>query len=195
MADGRLGLNGSLFGLRWENVQSDILGADSLVRTINAGRGRNIGAELAAELRLAPFVIAANLTLQHGRLYRPSAAANALGDDSRLPILPDYAGGLKLSYLSSIAGIDARWFATARYLGASRLSFDPLLSRSMGDYWVNDAGLEGSFGNWKAGLTVANLLDQRENSFGFGNPFTLRAIDQRTPLQPRTVTLRLQKAF
>ncbi len=195
MADGRLRLNGSLFGLRWENVQSDVLGADSLVRTINAGRARNIGAELATELRLAPFVISANLTIQHARLYRPSAAANALGDDNRLPILPDYAGGLKLSYISSIAGIDVRLFATARYLGASRLSFDPSLSRSMGDYWVSDAGLEASIGNWKAGVTVANLFDQRENSFGFGNPFTLRSIDQRTPLQPRTLTLRLQKNF
>ncbi|MES2496744.1 MAG: TonB-dependent receptor [Pseudomonadota bacterium] len=195
MADGRLRLNGSLFALRWENVQSDVLGTDSLVRTINAGRARNVGAELAADLRLAPFDLAANLTIQHARLYRPSAAANALGDDNRLPILPDYAGGLKLSYVHSMAGIDVRWFATARYLGAARLSFDPSLGRSMGDYWVSDAGVEGSIGDWKAGLTLANLLDQRENSFGFGNPFTLRSIDQRTPLQPRTVTMRLQKNF
>ena len=195
MADDRLRLNGSVFGLRWENVQSDVLGTDSLVRTINAGRARNIGAELGAELHLAPFMIAANLTFQHGRLYRPSAAANALGDDNRLPILPDYAGGLKLSYLKSIAGIDFRLFATARYLGAARLSFDPSLGRSMGDYWVSDAGLDGFIGNWKAGLTVANLFDQRENTFGFGNPFTLRSINQRTPLQPRTVTLRLQRNF
>ncbi|MCP1470072.1 hypothetical protein J3E64_001759 [Sphingobium sp. OAS761] len=44
-------------------------------------------------------------------------------------------------------------------------------------------------------MTVANLLDQREDSFGYGNPFTLRLIDQRTPMQPRTLTLRLQKDF
>ncbi|MCP1470073.1 outer membrane receptor protein involved in Fe transport [Sphingobium sp. OAS761] len=47
LASGHLLLNGSLFGLRWENVQSDTLGTDSLVRTINAGRARNIGAELS----------------------------------------------------------------------------------------------------------------------------------------------------
>lgn len=195
VADGRLRLNGSLFGLRWENVQSDILGTDSLVRTINAGRARNIGAELAAELHLAPFVLETNLTVQHARLYRPSAAANALGDDNRLPILPDYAGGIRLSYRRSLAGVDVRWFAATRYLGTARLSFDPALSRAMGDYWVSDSGVEASRGDWKAGLTVVNIFDQRENSFGFGNPFTLRSIDQRTPLQPRTVTLRVQKSF
>lgn len=195
MHDGRIIMNGSLFGLRWENVQSDILGVDSLVRTINAGRARNFGAELGGKLRATPFEIEANLTVQHARLYRPSAAANALGDDNRLPVLPDYAGGLKLAYVRAVAGIDTLWFVTARYLGAARLSFDPALSRTMGDYWVGDIGIEASRGNWKAGLTVANILDQRENSFGFGNPFTLRSIDQRTPLQPRTLTARLQKNF
>ncbi|KRB85668.1 TonB-dependent receptor [Sphingomonas sp. Root710] len=195
MADGRFTLNGSLFGLRWENVQSDILGADSLVRTINAGRARNFGAELGGKLRFASFEIEGNLTVQHARLYRPSAAASALGDDNRLPVLPDYAGGLKLSYVRSAAGIDTHWFISARYLGAARLSFDPTLSRAMGDYWVSDVGLEASRGTWKAGLTVANLLGQRENSFGFGNPFTLRSIEQRTPLQPRTLTVRIQKNF
>lgn len=195
MADGRITLNGSMFGLRWENVQSDILGLDSLVRTINAGRASNFGAELSGKFRVAPFEIEGNLTVQHGRLNRPSVAANALGDDNRLPVLPDYAGGLKLSYVKPVADIDTRWFISARYLGAARLSFDPVLSREMGDYWVSDIGLEASRGTWKAGITVANMLDQGENSFGFGNPFTVRNVDQRTPLQPRTVTIKILKNF
>ncbi len=195
LADGRLRLNGSLFGLRWENVQSDTLGMDSLVRTINAGRARNVGAELSAALRFEPFQVEGNLTVQRGRLYRPSPAANALGDDNRLPVLPDYAGGLKLTYARPVGDAMLGGFVSARYTGSARLSFDPSLDRPMGDFWVSDVGAELSRGNWKAGLTVANLFDQREDSFGYGNPFTLRTIDQRTPMQPRTLTLRLQKHF
>ncbi len=195
LADGRLRLNGSVFGLRWKNVQSDVLGPDSLIRTINAGMARNIGAELSGELRVEPFTLETNFTVQHGRLVRPSAAANALGDDNRLPVLPDYAGGLKLSYARPIGNVPFRAFMSARYIGSARLSFDPSISRPMGDFWVADIGTDITTGNWKAGITVTNLLDQREDSFGFGNPFTLRIIDQRTPQQPRTLTLRIQKNF
>jgi iron complex outermembrane recepter protein len=195
VAGGRVRLNGSLFALRWENVQSDVLGSDSLVRTINAGTARNVGAELSGEIRFEPFALEGNLTVQHGRLYRPSPAANALGDDNRLPVLPDYAGGLKLSYARPVGAAQLRAFISARYTGAARLSFDPSLSRPMGDFWVSDVGADFASGDWKVGVTVANLLDQREDSFGFGNPFTLRSVDQRTPIQPRTVTLRVQKNF
>lgn len=195
LAGGRLLLNGSLFGLRWENVQSDTLGTDSLVRTINAGSARNIGAELAAMLHIEPFRLEGNLTFQHGRLYRPSVAANAIGDDNRLPVLPDHAGGLKLSYSQPVGVATVGGFISARYTGSARLSFDPALNRSMGDFWVGDIGAELSCGDWKAALTIANLFDQREDSFGYGNPFTVRLIAQRTPMQPRTLTLRLQKDF
>lgn len=194
-ANNKIRLNGSLFGLRWENVQSDILGTDNLIRTINAGTARNIGAELSAMFRIQPFTLETNLTLQHGRLYRPASAANALGDDNRLPVLPDYAGGLKLSYARMLADLPFHAFMSVRYTGPARLSFDPSLGRPMGDFWVGDVGADISKGNWKVGITVANLLDQRENSFGFGNPFTIRSIDQRTPFQPRTLSLRVETHF
>lgn len=195
LADGTLLVNGGLFGLRWDNVQSDALGTDSLVRTINAGRARTIGAEVSATLTANPFRLEGHLTLQHGRLYRPSAAANALGDDNRLPVLPDIAGGLKLSYRRAMGAATLGAFVAARYTGSARLSFDPALNRPMGDFWVGDVGAELSRGDWTIALTIANLLDQREDSFGYGNPFTARLIGQHTPLQPRTLTLRLQRTF
>ena len=42
-------------------------------------------------------------------------------------------------------------------------------------------------------LTVTNLLDGRGNSFGFGNPFSLRLASQETPLRPRTIGLRIER--
>jgi len=191
----RLRLSGALFALRWENVQSDSLGLDGLVRTINAGKARNFGAELSASLDLRPWMIEANLTAQHARLYEPSTAAQAVGDDSRLPVLPDYAGGLKLGYERPIGAFDARLFAVARYIGHARLSFDPGLARSMGGYWTADAGLTLCRASWSAALTVSNLLDGRGDSFGFGNPFSLRMLEQHTPVRPRTISLRIERKF
>lgn len=189
----RLTMSGALFGLRWENLQSDIVGGDGFVRTINAGDARNFGVELSSTLDLAPFAIEGHLTVQRGRLYRPSAAANAVGDDNRLPVLPDYAGRMKLSYRTTIGAIDADWFAAAHYIGKARLSFDPGLAKSMGGYWNADAGVTFSLGTWRAAATLSNLFDTRGDSFGFGNPFSIRLLDQHTPIRPRTLGLRIEK--
>ncbi|MDF0542967.1 TonB-dependent receptor [Sphingobium sp. H39-3-25] len=193
--DERFRVSGSLFGLQWENVQSDVLGTDNLVRTINAGRAHNVGVELSGELRAAPWTLEANLTVQRGRLSHPSVATGALGEDTRLPILPDYAGTVKFSYAQPVGSALARGFLSVRYTGSARLSFDPLLGREMGDFWVADAGVEVVLGSLRAGLVLSNLFDQREDSFAFGNPFTIRAINQRTPVQPRTISLHLQRNF
>lgn len=191
----RLRLNGTLFGLRWENVQSDSIGADGLVRTINAGKARNIGLELGGSFELSPLSIDARLTVQRARLYAPSAAANAAGDDNRLPVLPDRAGRVKIGYDGTVEGLPVSLFGAARYMGKARLSFDPGLARSMGGYWTVDAGLILSPADWRIAVTLANLLDGRGDSFGFGNPFSLRALDQHTPLRPRTLSIRVERKF
>ena len=191
----RLHINGAIFGLRWKNVQSDIAGTDGLIRTINAGRARNIGMELRSTLNLAPFSLDGNITVQHGRLYRPSTAANAVGDDNRLPVLPDYAGRLKLSLDLPLGALDASWFVAARYIGSARLSFDPDLARSMGDYWLADGGLSLTAGPWRSIFSITNLTDRRGDSFSFGNPFSLRLADQRTPAQPRSLNIRIERKF
>jgi iron complex outermembrane receptor protein len=191
----RLRMNGTLFGLRWENIQSDSIGTDGLVRTINAGKARNIGLELGGSFDLSPVSIDAHLTVQRARLYAPSAAANAAGDDNRLPVLPDRAGRVKISYNRVIAGLPVSLFGAARYMGKARLSFDPGLARSMGGYWTADAGLILSPADWRIAFTVSNLLDGRGDSFGFGNPFSLRQLDQLTPVRPRTLSVRVERKF
>jgi outer membrane receptor protein involved in Fe transport len=191
----RLRMNGALFGLLWENVQSDSAGVDGLVRTINAGRARNFGIELSSSLDLRPFSVDGNLTVQHARLYRPSPAANAIGDDNRLPVIPDYAGRLRIGYAQRLGAAEAKFFLSARYVGKARLSFDPGIARSMGGYWSSDAGGSLALQGWRVALTLSNLFDGRGNSFGFGNPFSLRLVDQRTPIRPRTLSFRIERNF
>lgn len=191
----RVRLSGALFGLRWENLQSDVIGADGFVRTINAGTAGNVGLELSTSLNLAPFSVEGHLTIQHGRLDSPSAAANATGDDNRLPVLPDYAGRIRLGWQRDFGPVATTWFVTAQYVGKARLSFDPGLARSQGGYWTTGAGLTVGFADWRAALTVSNLFDRRGDSFGFGNPFSFRQIDQHTPIRPRSFALRLERDF
>jgi len=191
----RLRFSGALFALRWENIQSDSLGTDGLVRTINAGKARNFGAELSSSLDLHPWSIEGNLTVQHARLYEPSQASNAIGDDNRLPVLPDYTGRLKVGYAWQVADADAGLFVTGRYVGHARISFDPGLARSMGGYWTADAGMTLSMAPWRVALTVSNLFDGKGDSFGFGNPFSFRVERQRTPIRPRTLAFRIERKF
>ncbi|MFZ5707548.1 MAG: TonB-dependent receptor [Pseudomonadota bacterium] len=186
-------VHGALFGLRWRNVQSDTVGDDGLIRTINAGSARNYGLELAFSWKPGRFRIDGNATVQHARLDRPSAAAAAIGDDTRLPVVPDYSGRLRLGYETSLGGFDMTSFAAARYAGSARLSFDPVLAAPMGDYWQADAGLTLSRERTTVAFTITNMLNGRGNSFGFGNPFSLRLARQETPLRPRTVSIRVER--
>jgi hypothetical protein len=102
---------------------------------------------------------------------------------------------VKIGYDRVIAGIPAGLFVAARYMGKARLSFDPGLARSMGGYWTADAGLVVAPADWRVALTVSNLFDGRGDSFGFGNPFSLRQFDQHTPVRPRTVSIRIERKF
>ena len=62
-------------------------------------------------------------------------------------------------------------------------------------YWSTQAGVTLSLAKWRGAVTVSNLFDRRGNSFGFGNPFSFRLQNQRTPIRPRTVAIRLEKDF
>ncbi|MBJ7415875.1 MAG: TonB-dependent receptor, partial [Niveispirillum sp.] len=44
-------------------------------------------------------------------------------------------------------------------------------------------------GGWSLGLAVDNILNSDANQFAYGNPFTLGAGLQATPIRPRTVRL------
>ena len=128
--DGTLAVNASLFGLRWENLQSDVLGIDGLPVTINAGNATNLGAELGATLTMPRLTLEGGLTAQHGRSRGGSAMATGDTDDRRLPVVPDLSGRLKLSVAQPIGRFNGSAYIAARYIGLARLSFDPGLARS-----------------------------------------------------------------
>ncbi|KQN33102.1 TonB-dependent receptor [Sphingomonas sp. Leaf38] len=184
-------LHGAVFGSVWEHLRSDTVGADGLLGTVDAGNANNYGLELGGRLDLAPVAIDFGMTLQRARLTSTSSVATVDDDDRRLPVVPDISARLAASRNFDVRGLPAQVYAAARYIGRTRLSFDPLLDRPAGRYATIDAGSSIDMGGRRWSVDVTNLLDSRGNSFGFGNPFTLGSTMQTVPVRPRTITLRL----
>lgn len=185
-----LSLSGAIFGSVWEHLRSDVVGSDGLFGTVDAGNASNYGVEFGGRFDARPYAIDFGTTIQRARLTSP-AGDQTDRDDRRLPVVPDYSAHLGITRRFTLIGMPASGYLTARYIGQTRLSFDPVLDRPAGDYATIGAGttLDDGARHWS--IDIDNLLDGRGNSFGFGNPFTLATTTQTVPIRPRAITLRL----
>lgn len=180
-------LQAAVFATRWQHIQSDYLLANGLIGTRNVGDGRNLGVE--GTLTWAPtdsWSFETSATFQRPRLYH---AEVAVGDDPRLPVVPDVRlhGAIARSF--ALGGWQGRLRTDVDYAGASRLSFEQSLDRKMGEVITVDGSLELRRDRLALALRLANLLDSHADTFAFGNPFSVRVQPQFTTQQPRTVTL------
>ncbi|MCF6274508.1 MAG: hypothetical protein L3J05_01935, partial [Robiginitomaculum sp.] len=75
------------------------------------------------------------------------------------------------------------------------LSFAPADDLSMGNN--HDLNARASFTNdiWQLEGFVSNILDDKSNTFAFGNPFTFRLQNHVTPQRPRTAGMRVRRQF
>ncbi|MBP2513786.1 hypothetical protein [Sphingomonas sp. PvP018] len=110
-------------------------------------------------------------------------------------MVPHFAARLGLTQRFRLRGLEASVHADARYVGSTHLSFDPAIDRRSGDYVVAGVGTSVQDGSRRWSMDVENLFDGHGSTFGFGNPFTLRATNQTVPLRPRSITLRLAFVF
>jgi outer membrane receptor protein involved in Fe transport len=192
--DDRLSLSGAIFGSVWEHLRSDVVGSDGLFGTVDAGNATNYGVEFGGRLEAGRATIDFGTTIQRARLTSPAddrANDRAPPDDRRLPVVPDYSARLGLTRRFSLIGLPASGYVIARYIGQTRLSFDPALDRPAGDYATIGMGATLADGPRHWSIDIDNVLDGRGNSFGFGNPFTLATTTQTVPIRPRAITLRL----
>lgn len=181
----RVTVSASLFRTLWEDIQTDYLLDNGLVATRNAGDGRIFGAEISTAWKPVPgWTFDFGALFQRARLVR-SATGAQLGEDRRLPVVPNVAlrTGATRRFTLPHWVIDAGIHAT--YIGRARLSFDPGLDRLMGNYALTDLSLAARSGGWMLAGTVANLFNSRADSFAFGNPFSVHMQNQYTPLRPR----------
>jgi outer membrane receptor protein involved in Fe transport len=193
--DGRFSLSASLYHTLWDAIQSDYLLSDGLVSTRNAGRGTIFGGEVTTEWIMGNgFTLSAGGSAQSARLTRASDGVEL--EDRRLPVAPSLAGRIALAKSFTMSN-DWRGQAAiqANYIGKARLSFDDDLDRNMGNYAVASAHAELSRDAWTLGAHMDNLFDVRGDSFAFGNPFSIRAVPQYTPLRPRTLMLSVARSW
>jgi iron complex outermembrane receptor protein len=193
--DGRWSASASLYYTIWTDIQSDYLLPNGLVSTRNAGRGRIVGAEAAVEWTIGGgFSLAAGASAQSTRLTHADDDLEL--EDRRLPIAPDITGRLIMSKAFDLADWRAQISGQMNYIGHARLTFDEDLDRKMGNYTM--FALNGSMARGPLTLTarIDNLFDVKgDNSFAFGNPFSIREGEQYTPLRPRTLTLSISRSW
>ncbi|RZM37619.1 MAG: TonB-dependent receptor [Sphingomonas sp.] len=188
--DDRLSLSGAIFGSFWEHLRSDVVGSDGLFGTVDAGNATNYGVEFGGRFDAGRATIDFGTTIQRARLTAP-AKGQVDVNDRRLPVVPDYSARLGLTRRFSLIDLPASGYVAARYIGQTRLSFDPALDRPAGDYATIGVGATLDDGRRHWSVDIDNLLDGRGNSFGFGNPFTLATTTQTVPIRPRAITMRL----
>lgn len=188
-ADGRLKVNLSLFRSLWKEVQSDYLLTNGLIASHNVGDAAIYGGEWS--LTWAPnssWRVETSGIVQSARLVRATSGAE-LPEDTRLPVVPDLAGTVTIARTFEIGSWSAEARATTRYTGPTRLSFDAGLNRRTPAHAELSLGLSASSGPLTIRASLDNATDNRADTFGFGNPFSVAATPQFTPLQPRTLTM------
>ncbi len=187
---GRVMVDTALFHARWRNIQTDQLRPDGLTVTTNAGDGSNTGIEITPRLHLGPWRLDATLILNDPELTRVDRgfAASAEGG---LPGAAHVSGSASLSWQGEIAA-DMRLLGALDYshTGRTHLTFSKAIRQGPVNLLSGRMKLDLS-GGWSLGFAVDNILDSDANQFAYGNPFTLSASPQTTPLRPRTFRLSL----
>lgn len=191
--DHRLRVNGAIFYVIWENIQTDQYLDNGLQYLLNAGDATNYGLELEVNALVSSNIqLAANIFWNAPTLLEGNSYLNATRGD-RLPGIAEFAGGFSANYLFNI-GKSLKGTVSVRYsyTGSSYLTFGDA-QPSMGDYHVTNLRVEIGKDRWTIGAYVQNSWSETGNSFSFGNPFSVRFEDQVTPLQPLTagVTFRV----
>lgn len=188
----RLTVEANLFALTWADIQSDILLPSGLIGTANFGRAHNFGGEVLVSWRDSRFAAEAGATYQHGDIYAETSVFGRV-DDAHLPAIPRLKAHARLSVpLFTEGKTSLRTGGTAQYTDRTRLSFDPTLNRQTDSHAVFGAFVQFDRGNFRWTLSGENLTNSQADTFGFGNPFSVRQVAHRTPLRPRTVMLRME---
>lgn len=191
----RMTLALDLFRIRWSDIQSDVLQPNGIVATSNVGVGRNIGFEAAASARVGSM-----WRVEAGAVRQEAEIDTVIGGlpqhrESGLPSVPDVAARVAVVRDLQLGPFSGWISVSTRYVGRSRLSFDPDLDRKMGGYATLDLNATLERDDWSLTAGIWNVFDSAADTFSFGNPFSVRTTRQHVPLAPRTLQLRLERRF
>ncbi len=195
--DDRLHVDVAAFVFRWNDIQTDQILPDGFTFILNAGYAKSKGVDI--DVIFQPFnglLLDANLSYNDPNLVRPNPFLGAQSND-HLPSIPTFAGGLSAEYSWS-AGAGRTWQVSADYAfsGPSQLTFARTDNRNAQTSHIMNVRLGlASDKHWQAALYARNILDEKANTFAFGNAFNFRQNTHLTPPTPFTVGVTLKKEF
>ncbi len=196
--DDKLTVNASAFYINWKNIQSEQIFDGGFSSVLNAGDATNLGYEF--EITYHPMLnidIQANMTVNNPDVtnFNPVLGPNV--DEKHLPRIPDLSAGIILTYRKPIGqtGWRSTWSLDYAFTGASELSFATTDDLDMGNNHALNARVNLANNAWQVEGFINNILDDKSNTFAFGNPFTFRLQQHLTPQRPRTIGMRLRRQF
>ncbi|MBY0521082.1 MAG: TonB-dependent receptor [Sphingomonas sp.] len=181
---------------RWVDIQSDLIDTRGLPYTTNIGDGRVIGVEGYVGWRVTPqFDLDASLFANLSRLDKPGPLyAAAL--DRELPNIAELGGRVGFRFHRALTErIGLTIDGSLRYVGKSTLGIGQLLNLDQGDYAEISVGSRVEIGRFGVSINVRNLGNVVGNRFAYGNPFSVAAGTQSTPLRPRTARIGIDTKF
>ncbi len=193
----RVQLHAAAFTLKWDDIQSDQILPNGFPVILNAGYARSRGVDI--DIILEPFdglTLDANLSFNDPDLVIVNPFLGSEVND-HLPGIPTLAGGVIAEYNWS-AGTERRWLLSADYTftGRSQLTFARADNRNAErSHMVNFRLALDQPSHWQAALYVRNILNEKANTFAFGNPFSFRQKLQHTPPVPQTIGISLKRQF
>lgn len=180
----------------WADIQADLIDAQGLPFTTNIGSGRIYGFEAQATWQITPWLRSDVATFINDSALSQPAPAFIAADERDLPNIAKSGARAALHVGTALSPAATLSFdGSVRYVGHSKLGIGAPLEIDQGGYLEGDLGASVEFAKWGISLNATNVGDVRANRFSFGNPFTVAAGRQITPLRPRSIRIGLDARF
>jgi outer membrane receptor protein involved in Fe transport len=191
-----LDLSAALFYAQWQGIQTDQYFPSGLSYTINVGDGRDTGLETEVNWRATSrldLALNALLTQSNVTNVNPAFAARV---GPGLPGIPKLSAGAQTTYTQPLrSGAAIIVGGQMRYVGRTRLTFEPGTASRMGSYVIGKIWAQYRTPHWALAAFVSNPTNSEGDTFAYGNPFSFGQVRQVTPQRPRTVMVELSKSF
>ena len=193
-----LGLSGGITASfsNWRAIQADLISSVGLPYTANIGRGRIAGLEGSLLWRATGRVaLDGSFFVNDSALTAPLVGFED-ADSFALPNVAKAGGHAGMSWTYKLPkSYDLRLYGAISYVGVSNLSAIPPLQLRQGGLLHSSLSATLNRENWTLSLNVTNLFNTTGNSFSYGNPFSVGAGQQITPLRPRTARIGVNIRF
>jgi outer membrane receptor protein involved in Fe transport len=179
----------------WDNIQADLIGLNGLPYVANIGSG--VVRNLAASVVWHP---ASDLTLQasgflnFSELSDPAPGFGA-AQDRDLPNIAEDGWRFDASRRQTVGNAVLSIDGAIRFVGHSNLAIQPPFDLPQGRYYELSVGMRLDIGRWAVTLDLENALNSQGNTFAYGNPFSVAAGLQQTPLRPRSIRMGVAASF